>query len=210
MNYGELKALLDGQNGYLHRSDLTATIPSFITLAHARVNRDLNIPELESRATADVTAGDRYIALPDDVFFLRNIQISIAGGRQLLMQLSPAQMDVLNSQIVSGEPTSYALYGNQIELQPTPESSATLEIVYQYRLAALSADTDTNDILTNYPNIYVYATMLEATPFIQADERAGMWHEYYKEERDRINDIGEDRRLSGSPLQIYNLGTSTP
>ncbi len=207
MNYGELKTLIEG---YLHRTDQTANLATFITLAQARVNRDLRVPEMESRATLTLASGDRFVTLPSDYRKMLNVQVAISGGRQLVLPMSLAQMDVEHSILGSGTPRNYSVLGDQLELQPAPGESLEIEIVYQYRLAAFSADADTNDILTDSPNIYVYAAMMEASPFVQADERMPMWHEMYKEERDRLNEEAEDRELSGGPLQILKMGVSTP
>jgi len=205
MNYGELKTLIAG---YLHRADQTDNIITFITLAQARVNRDLDVPEMVSRTTQSVRT--RYVTLPADLRRLMDVQIAVRGGRKSLMPMSASQMDTEHGQVVSGEPNNYCIRGKEIELQPTPDSAHTLELLYLHRLAALSADSATNDILTDNPNIYVYASMIEASPFIHADERMPVWKDLYKEEVSRLNEEAEDRALSGGPLQIMQLGTSTP
>ena len=44
---------------FLARSDLTAQIPDFITMAEARMNRELETRAQEKRSTATLVAGDK-------------------------------------------------------------------------------------------------------------------------------------------------------
>lgn len=207
MNYGELKTLL---TSYLHRTDLADQVPTFIAMAQARINRDVMIQDFTSLATVSITSGDRFVALPDDCKSLINVQITTSSGRKALLPLSSVQMDTLYKDVYSGQPCNYAVYGKQIELQPTPETDYTLEVLYNYRPTLFSADADTNDLLDRCPNIYVYAAMVEAEPFRHGEERSQMWESYYQAEVDKLNEEAEDLRFSGGPLQIYNLGVDTP
>lgn len=207
MNYGELKTLVEA---YLHRNDLTSYLDTFLSLAQTRVFRDVKAPEFETRATMDLIAGDRYIPTPSDMKTLLNVQIDTETGRKVLLPLSRVQMDSRFATVTTDTPYNYAIYGDQIELQPTPGEDLTIEIIYQYRPALMTENTDENDLLTRNPNIFIYAAMLEATPFIQGDERVGMWREYYEAELVQLNTEADDRELSGGPLQIMKLGVSTP
>lgn len=204
-NYGELKTEVED---YTHRTDLTAKIPLFIQLAESRINSDLEDYAMEKRA--DLVVSERLTDLPADMRKILNIEVPISGGRQALMPLSQVQMDTLYSFITSGTPKNYALFGDQIEIQPTPGEETTFDLLYQYRLAGFSADEETNNILTKYPNIYLYAALLEYALYVQADERLPAFKDAYGAEVARINDEAYERQMSGGPLQIYNLGTSTP
>ena len=205
-NYGELKTLIEG---YLHRTDLTTSeVPDFITLAQARVNRDLDILEMVERTTQSVST--RYTTLPTDVRKLLDVQMSITGGRKSLMPMSAAQMNTEHTSVISGEPNNYCIRGDELELQPTPDQAYTVELLYLYRFTAFSADSDTNWVLTNHPNIYVYATMMEACLFINGDERLPVFTKAYSAEVESLNEQAEDMALSGGPLQIMKLGISTP
>ena len=52
-NYSELKAAIAD---WLDRSDLTDSIPDFITLAETRHRRDFKIRRMETRVTANTIA----------------------------------------------------------------------------------------------------------------------------------------------------------
>lgn len=206
-NYGTLKAAIEE---YIHRTDATAHIPVFIQLAESRINSDIEDFAMETRASYTVPAAQRYTTLPSDMRKLMNVQIAISGGRQAILPLSQEQMDTIHSAVVTGTPRSYALTGNQIELQPTPGEDTAMEIFYQYRLTGFSADADTNAVLTKFPNVYLYSSLIEYALWAQADERVPIFTQAYTAEVSRINEEAEDRKMSGGSPQIINLGTSTP
>lgn len=207
MNYGELKTLF---REYINRADLDDRLGTFLTMAQARINRDVEAIEMEARATYTTVAGERYITLPTDYRRLRNIQIATSGGRKSLRQLTPEQMDRIHGEVTSGEPADYAVYGNQFEIQPTPPEGTAIEIVYLYRLPIMSADADTNPLLDRNPNVYIYAAMLEVTPFLEADKRLTTWREFYEAELSALNSEAEEARFSGAPLQILPMGICLP
>jgi hypothetical protein len=67
-NFTELKSSIAD---FLNRDDLTSTIPSFIALAEADLNRQLRHWRMEKRATANLDT--QYTAFPDD--FLESIDL---------------------------------------------------------------------------------------------------------------------------------------
>ena len=73
--YAELQTAV---GDFLNRSDLTATIPTFIDLCEAQLQRDIRHWKMEQRATS--TAAGQSVALPVD--FLEPIRIHMQGQRK--------------------------------------------------------------------------------------------------------------------------------
>ena len=71
MALGTFTELKDAIADWLDRSDLTARIPDFITLAEARLNRDLRIRPMEVRSSMETTSGQRYFNLPGGYLQMR-------------------------------------------------------------------------------------------------------------------------------------------
>ena len=67
-SYAELQTAMAN---WLIRDDLTNRLPEFIDLFEAEVNRRLRIQDMETRATATLTSGSDYLALPTDFGGLR-------------------------------------------------------------------------------------------------------------------------------------------
>lgn len=205
MNYGELKTTVED---YLHRDDMTEKIPNFIKLGQARMSHDLNLMMMQDTDLLNYSAGCKDVEMEGCGEILKLLSVRL-GGTTLLPQNSLHQNTHKYEQGGSGQPRYYARYGNVMELAPTPDSSGEIEIIFKKRLTAFEDDTDYDEILANYPNIYIYAAMVEATPFIR-DESMRVWKRMYDEEVVRLNDLNYDTEWSGAPLQITNIGMDTP
>ena len=75
---------------WLNRSDLTAVIPDFITLAEAQMNRDLNeLTALQKTVTGTVDSVTTSIAIPADLLNLMNIVLSDGTNNNSLSYIAP-------------------------------------------------------------------------------------------------------------------------
>jgi hypothetical protein len=63
----------------------------------------------------------------------------------------------------------YSIVNNQIKLYPADSSSPTF--IYSVRLPNLVADSDTNWVLQDYPDVYLMASLAEARKFVLDDTR---------------------------------------
>ena len=169
-NYGELKTAVAD---WLNRDDLTLVIPTFIDLAHAKLNRRLRVREMIQRSTASIT--DQFSNLPSDFLELRNIQLNVTIPKSL-EYVTIEQMDQERGLgNTAREPVYYTLMGSTIEVFPTPDQSYTLELAYYQDIPTLSADADTNWLLTKAPDVYLYGALLQAAPYLKDAEETGLW-----------------------------------
>lgn len=165
-NYGELKTAVAS---WLNRADLTAYIPDFIRLAEQRISYGsedpwptvpLRIPAMQTQETGSIT--NSSIAFPTR--FLEPIRLAASSGgfSWSLGYVSPERFSELESS--ASTPTKYTYLNNAIKTAGTGAASYTLD--YYQAFASLSADLDTNWVLTNAPGIYLYAALIESAPFL--------------------------------------------
>jgi hypothetical protein len=178
---------------WLHRSDLTAQIPDFISLAEAQFQRTIRNRNMEQRATASAT---QYMSLPGDYIAMRRLQLTIGSGNQILALLSPEEANFNSA--TSGQSNGYVLLANQIQLVPSPDSSYTVEIDYYKQIPVLSSTNSTNWLLTAYPDMYLIGALLAAAAHIQDDSRLPMWQSNYTALLADINGTDRQSRFSGS------------
>jgi hypothetical protein len=189
---------------------LIARVPTFIQLFEAKMNRELFVRQMETRSTAltDPTAGEpEFIALPSDFQSMRRIRLSSYTGKPLLDFKSTVQMDEYRTQVanVAGRPCYFSIFGNEIELAPTPDSAYTIEMIYRANLPALSSNS-TNWLLTLAPDAYLYGALLESAPYIKEDARIQTWALGLKTTMDSINELGKASTFNAGPLQISASG----
>lgn len=191
---------------WLARDDLTARIPDFIRLCEAKLNRDLRSNKMEKRATALVNlASDEpeFISLPSDFQIMRRVRLNGVTGKPRLDVMTGGQADEYRASIgnVTGRPRYFTIFGDEIELLPTPDQAYTLEMVYRATIPALSNTNTTNWLLTFAPDIYLYGALVETAPYIKEDERLATWSAGYKYVLDGLNQLAQD--------QVYNAGPMT-
>ena len=204
-NYTELK---DAIADWLDRTDLTSRIPDFIALAEARVNRELRIRAMETRATMTTTAGKRYFNLPNRYLQMRNFQLN-TDPIQPLEYITPEMLDRLYGSATTGKPKAYTLIGDEIQYAPIPDTEYTVEMAYYQKFSPLgdgTGGTVTSNWLTqNAPDVLLYGALVEAEPFIRNDERIQLWLTAYKEAVDKIQKADDRDRHSGSQMRVRNV-----
>ena len=192
-NYSELKlAIAD----WLDRTDLTDSIPEFITLAETRHRRDFKIRRMETRVTANTIVDSEYYTLPDNFVAMRNIQLN-TNPKTSLEYLTPEQMDRIHAGSTKGKPKAFSIIGNNIQLRPIPDSVYQIEMLYFKYFTPLSDSNTTNDMLTYHPDAYLYGALVEAEPYLQNDKRIQVWAGYYERAKKDIIDSNERDRHSG-------------
>jgi len=186
---------------YLGRSDLTSVIPDFIKFAELRLSRDLRTRTMLNSATAPTVAGDPKIAIPTDFNQIRDLYIH-GNPRSSLTYMSPSSFNRNARADDSGKPVFYTMIAQEFVLAPIPDTVYTLEILYYKVPTQLSSTTASNEFLANYPDALLYATLLEAEPYLINDARTATWADLYNRAIANINDSDQGSEYAGIPLQM--------
>jgi hypothetical protein len=188
----------------LARTDLTSQIPDFITLAEARLSRELETREQEKRALATLTAGDEFTALPTDMRQLRQVKLNTSPNA-VLEYMSPVALDNTFPSGSSGLPSAFSVVGQEIKLRPVPDSAYVMEIIYIGNLPALSNTNTSNTMLTRHPDAYLTGSLVEAYLYLMDDQRAQLYDQKFSRIIDEVRK-DEDRSSYGSgALQIQSV-----
>lgn len=183
---------------------LGGRIPSFIRMFEAKMNRELFVRQMEKRATALVDlASDEpeFISLPADFQSMRRARLSSVTGKPCLEFKSGTQMDEYRFGVsdVAGRPRYFTVFGDEIELAPTPDAAYVIEMVYRAKIPPLST---TNWLLTLAPDLYLYGCLLESAPYIKEDGRLVTWGALYKSALDGLNNLGLTSTFNAGPMTV--------
>jgi len=85
-------------------------------------------------------------------------------------------------------------------LAPTPDGSYTAQFWYKAGIAVLSDTNTTNWLLTNYPNLYLYAALLESAPYLRDDERILLWQGMYDDGVNRLRKYRTREEFAGKKV----------
>lgn len=192
--YSELKSAVAN---WLNRDDLTAVIPDFITLGEAQMNRSLRHWRMEKRA--ETTLDEQYENLPTD--FLEMLELTLTDGDMLTLISTADMQRKKTASTSSGKPRYYRISSDQIEVYPVPEDSYGLSIQYYGKLASLSDSNVSNWILEYAPDLYLYAALLQAAPYLGDDARIQTWASLYSSAVEMLNQENLKSKYSG-PLRM--------
>ncbi len=192
--YDELKASIAN---WLNRDDLTAVIPDFISLAEAQIARDVRHWRQEKRVST--AANERYENLPID--WLEMIQIQLSEGGRLQAISAEGLQKLREESSAAQKPKYYRLTSDQIELYPVPDTTYEESMQYYARVPALTSVDFANWVLTYYPDVYLYGSLLHTAPYLADDQRTTVWASLYKSAVDVLNQDNEKSRVSG-PLRM--------
>jgi len=206
MAIGTFAQLKTAAANWLDRSDLTARIPEFITLAEARFNRILRIRDMETVSTAiSTSAGTREYSLPTGFVQMKEFHLS-TDPLTPLAYITPEMMTRIWAGSGQGKPEVFTIIADNVRLGPNPDAVYTTSMLYYKTFTALSDSATTNDMLTNNPDVYLYGTLLEAEPFIMNDQRVGLWLAAFEKAIGDIQNQDNKDRHSGSQLRVMNTG----
>lgn len=192
-NYTDLKTAIAS---WSHRSDLTSNLDDFIALAEERMAGDLRVRELEDSATG--TLSGVTLALPADFAQLRRLTINTTTPYTPEM-IAPDGIILKHDS--TGLPGYYALVGSNIEFNRIPDSAYSYTLDYWKKVPALTSVATTNDVLTNYPSVYLFACLIESAWFTKND--ADM-QRYMAKYRDAVALANGRSRLVGGPMRIVS------
>lgn len=179
---------------HLGRSDLTSVIPDFVTLAQARINRQVRAKSMETKSTS-ITIDAEYEDVPADFLEVKSFYFTSTTPRAVLQYL-PA--DSMLNYTTSGQPKFFTVVGGQFRFAPVPTGSYTATLVYYAKPATLAASSqETNSLFPANADLYLYATLLEAEAFIQDDPRLAVWKSAYDEALAYINRAAGNWRHGG-------------
>lgn len=188
---------------------LIARIPTFVQLAEAKFNRQLFVRQMEQRATALVNIASsepEFISLPSDFQSMRRVRLSSVTGKPCLEFKSGTQMDEYRfaTSDVAAQPRYFTVFGDEIELAPTPDAAYTVEMVYRQGIPPL-ASNGTNWLLALAPDLYLYAALLESAPYIKEDGRIQTWALGFTALND-LNNLGLTSTFNAGPMTVRVSG----
>jgi hypothetical protein len=199
-NYSDLQTSVAG---WLHRADLTAIIPDLVTLGEATINRKLRLLQMENVASLTTSITDRFATLPTGFMEAIDLSLYLDDYPQTLTQVPLSKING-NSLTDQAQPRFYAISSN-IVFDVISDEVYTLSLRY---LKKLDLATDlTNYVMTTYPDIYLYATLMAAEPYMKNDKRLAVWAGLLKDGIEAANRL--DGRSRGKSMLTIESGMRT-
>ena len=175
----------------------TAQIEEFISLGERHLNRTVFTPDRE--AALSITADAQSETLPADFWGFKSGPYVDAATDVALVRLTPGDLRATYPDGTVGTPAHFAIEGENILFGPIPSSSA-IKGTYYATIPALGASQATNWLLTDHPDAYLAAVLVEAFAFHMDEARVGFWTARRDDKIADINRSGARRSANSGPL----------
>ena len=172
--------------GWLNRSDLTARVPDFIRLAEAQMNRQLDCRQMVQTMPISISGEDYW--LPNDFAGVKSLRLDGTPSTAPEYVLPEALDDAFAA---PGRPCRYTIT-DRIVFDPVPDGVYAGRLRYRKRLCPLSATNRCNWLLKQHPDAYLYGALVQAAPYLEDDDRVGVWGGFFNAAIDQIN--ADDKR----------------
>ena len=193
---------------FVNESITTAQITNAIQTAIKHYERDPFWFNQKTGTFATVASQETYTTAANaDIPYIVRIDSLRSSFGNVLRSVSYDHIQDMQDGSVSGPPGFYTRYENKIYLYPIPDAVYTMTMSYIYKLAALSAGTDTNAWVDECEEmIRQAAKRILCTDILHDDEMAQRYAELERVAYDRIRRENNQRnpqkflRADGIPV----------
>lgn len=192
-SYTNLKTVIAD---WLVRTDLGDVVPTFIQTAEARLKRDPRVRKLRTQALA---LKAQTVNLPSDFKRLEALYFDGPTYFGDIDTVATGQLgDVEATKGETGVPSHTAIIGQTLRLAPVPDKTYNARLAYWATIDPLSDNTQSNWLLTDYPDIYLYASLLPSAPYLRDDPRLAVWERELEKALAELKRHTDDQAYGGS------------
>jgi hypothetical protein len=199
----DYRTLKDYVSAFLGRADLESKMDGVCDMAEARIRRVLR----------DRTVGpvefllSDGVSLPDDCGELRTMRYASDKAYPYAIAItSPSNVAIKRGMRgeLPGLPETVAVVQRKLLVAPVLTDPTLVLITYYQTVPPLVNDTDTNWLLDDSPDVYVYGMLLNFAQYLVEDERIPMWEASFMTAMKEMERARERREYGGVPLETLN------
>lgn len=187
---------------YANRNEpnFIAAVPDIINQAMSRIYSEAKAIGFQKTVTGNMTIGIRSIVKPDDYKETISFQYTIPGSVPYTTFLYGRTTEFCIAYSPNANLTAPPLfYSADLNVPPQQLAQARIMIIpspdmdYPYELTYLAfpplfdGNNPTNFLTDRYPNLLLYACMVEAIPYLKSDERIPVFESLYNRALQGIN-----------------------
>ena len=167
-SYADLQTAV-GQ--WMARDDLNPRIPDYIRLFEVWINRVLVSRQMTT--TEDIMPVDGVAVLPVDFLMVRRLTWANTPSSPLTY-VTPDYFHAAYREANVDTPSSYTIEGNSL-LIDSSQGGISLRLGYAQKVPPLTDDAQTNWLLIDHPDLYLWGSLLESNAYTQDAQTAILW-----------------------------------
>lgn len=193
--YSELRSAALNVVGREGDAALVAYVPVAVDLAHAKINGNLQVGQMEASTTGTSTNG--VLALPSDFLSARRVEAVPYGPLEFL---TPEAASSYYPGTSGGSPAYYTIQGTNLVTYPPYTGNVSLD--YYQQIPALSDSNPTNWLLAVRPDIYLFLTVSELYAFAKNYEEASVWNQRGMTAVEEVMRQDMNRRYANASIRV--------
>jgi hypothetical protein len=174
----------------------TEDLDRFITFAEQKIYNVVQLPALRKNVTGNLTAGNKYLAMPTDFLYVYSLAVVGADGSYEFILDKDVNFirEAYPYPLVSGKPKHYAVFdATSFIVGPTPDASYEAELHYGYYPESL-VTAGTTWVSENFESALVNLAIVEAARFIKADpEMLALYEKLSTESLALLKNLGDGK-----------------
>jgi hypothetical protein len=187
--YADLKSAIAT---WVNRSDLTSVIPDFVVLTESDLRNDVRVQAMEQFASGTLTG--ETLAHPSRFIFARRL---VVGGVPFNYVSVERYQDLSYAR---AEDRVFTSIGQNLYIL-NGQAGDDYSLIYTQAFAALSADGDTNWLLTYAPDVYLFGACKHAATYLASQTDEVRFTSLYNAAVARVS-RQEQRAAYGGPLMV--------
>lgn len=200
INYTDLQSAVAD---WLDRTDLANVVTTFIDNAESALRRDPRVRILRNvtfTVDADV---EELPAATKSIVALYHDGPTLFGSIDIV---SPEQLGEENRRNAgaTGTPRKAAFVQQQfpqppfLRFAPAPDQAYNPLLVYWESITRLTQPTESNWLLDDHADIYLYASLVESAPYMREDSRVPVWRAELDRRLEELHSLTDRAQYSGS------------
>lgn len=176
---------------------------TFIQLTENDIDKRLMLRKNELRATSTMDTTSRFLALPDSYLKMRRLTLINGSLNYEIEYRGTESMPIQNE---AGRPR-YFTVTSQLEFDRVPDSAYTLEMSYFKQLTPLTTLNTTNNVITDYPDLYLWGCLLQMSLWEKDTEQIQIYQAKYDRAIDTANKQESKGRFGTAPRMMKEGST---
>ncbi len=192
---------------YLWRENdaqLVTSMSNLIKMAEASLNQRLKVQAREEAVTLSVIAQD--VALPDDyrsIVSLTSMAPAPALGGEVYFVSAAQLYEQRRNSGAAYVVNEYSISGSTLLLSGPFDAAAPAEyILTYYKNIPSFEETGSSFLIDNYLDLFTFAVLKQAAPYLREDERLKGWQDLYMEALNEALDEDAAQRRVGITAPI--------
>lgn len=206
---------LEGIRDWLDVDEFTDTqIATFLYLAHLRLNKSLESEFMQESVTIPVATGGIPIPILPLVEDFNKVRLVGFPGEKPMEALLIHEIitkigeEKRTDPRVAHEPGWYCLDSMELYIYPWAVTDSLIDFYYYKKIPQLTEEEPSNVFTEHHEEALLYATCVEATPYMDEDERASTWATMLVDIIESINSDAKKATHGSSPIRRRIQGLS--